>query len=42
MPRVEAGVFVNFSLDARYGNLKGHYQLMHMRIRYHFLADLQI
>ena len=23
-------------------NLKGHGQLMHMRIRYHFLADLHV
>ena len=24
------------------GTLKGHSQLMHMRIRYHFLADLHV
>ena len=42
VPRVEADVFVKLSLGARYGNLKGHNQFTHMRIRYHFLADLQI
>ena len=25
-----------------YALLKGHSQLMHMRIRYHFLADLHV
>ena len=30
------------NLSTQYPALKGHSQLMHMRIRYHFLADLHV